>query len=139
MQKQKQEQEQLQLLEADKKEQARRRMWTFKRVMSNNFDDCSNYVCVPNYCLQNGDDSLFLNALGPDARKASKGFIFRPGSQFEGSSYWWVTVANVAKWVTVNDQAIREEDMMDDFVVDLARNADSPAAGGFKFIKTAQS
>ena len=57
-----------------------------------------------------GDETLFLNALGADARKASERFRFNSGSQFKGSSYWWVTVANVVKWVTVNDQAVHEKD-----------------------------
>jgi hypothetical protein len=47
-----------------------------------------------------------------------------PGSQSdEVSSYWWVTVANIAK-VTVNDQAIHEEDVTDDFIPDLDKIAD---------------
>ena len=54
------------------------------------------------HCLEYGDHELFLNALGLDARKACEGFILTEGC-------WWVTVANVARWVTVNDQAVRRE------------------------------
>ena len=70
---------------------------------------------------------LVLNALGPDARKACEGFILTGGC-------WWVTVANVAKLVAVNDQAVREVDVSDDFILDLVRNADRPPAGGIKFV-----
>ena len=117
--------------EDDKKEKARREKWRICRCLYNNYDERRNYVMIEHHS-GGGDHELFLNALGPGARKASEGFTWH-----KEECKWWVPIANVAKWVTVHDEAIREDTISDDFILDLVRNADRPPAGGIKFV-TAQ-
>jgi hypothetical protein len=45
-----------------------------------------------------------------------------------------MTIANVAKWVTLNDQAVKENDISNEFILDLVSNdADCPLPAGIKF------
>ena len=113
--------------EDDENEKARREKWKISRCLYNNYDERRNYVIIENHSV--GDHELLLNALGPGARAASEGF-----TRHKTDGNWWVPIANVAKWVTVNDKAINEDTMSDQFILDLVRNADRPTGGGIKFV-----
>ena len=60
-------------------------------------------------------------ALGAEAREAAEGFQWDKQGR-----YWWVAVANVVRWVTLDGGAeLDEEDVTDEMLSEIVRNTDA--------------
>ena len=64
--------------------------------------------------------NAFRAALGPEAYDRREGFAWDRNGR-----YWWVRVAAVAQYVQDGGEAVKEEDVTDEFLVDLVRAAAS--------------
>ena len=73
------------------------------------------------YNTNYAEGPLFRTALGNDTRTNGDGFVWDKVDR-----YWWVSIDNAVRYIACPDgEALTEEDITDEFLEDVVRNAGS--------------